>query len=280
MKKKLIGLFFMLFGLISMLPAIHAQGYLLSTYKVVMEGNKFREDLTIANTSNDTTVYAITLSNYRMTDIGGMKVAEKTDTLFNADKYLKFFPRRVLLPPHQSQIVRLQVRRTASMKEGEYRTYLNFLANKKDVVDDNDSGVEQKEKTDTAAFSVNVKTVFAISIPVVVRIGNLSAEASLSDIGLAQKTDSIYNLKMTINRSGNKSVSGNIMVRFVPDKGKAIEVGKAERVTVYTEIPKRIFSMPLKSKERKLEAGKLLISYTGTEEENNKHYATIEYLIP
>jgi hypothetical protein len=276
MGKRYIAGLFILFDLTVALPVIHAQGFLLSTYKVVLEGNRLREDLTIANTGNDTAVYALSMSNYRMTETGEMSIPDKTDTLFNADKYLKFFPRRVSLAPHQSQIIRLQARRTAGMQEGEYRTYLNFQADKKKG-EDADFGSEQKEQADSAGFSVNVKTVLVMSIPVVVRIGNLSAEATLSDAGLKQLSDTTHQLVLTINRTGNKSVSGKLTVQFVPDNGKTIDIGKAEGVTVYTEIPKRVYTLTLQTKGIKLKAGKLMIRYTGMEAEKEKLFATLEY---
>ena len=45
-----------------------------------------------------------------------------------ADKYLRFFPRRVTLAPNESQMVKLQMVKTNELQPGEYRSHLYFRA--------------------------------------------------------------------------------------------------------------------------------------------------------
>ena len=74
--------------------------------------------------------------------------------------------------------------------------------------------------------------------------------ATLSDLKLELRQDSVQNLKLTINRTGNISVYGDFSIEYIPVTGKSFEVGSVKGVGVYTNINKRTIYIKLAKKNR------------------------------
>ncbi|WP_321438013.1 hypothetical protein [uncultured Bacteroides sp.] len=255
--------------------SLFAQGNLLVTpVRVIFENGKMREDLNVSNIGRDTAVYMASFLHYTMLQDGSFRELAKTDTTIAfADDYLRIFPRRVTLAPNESQVIRVQFRKPADMKPGEYRSHLYFRA-EKDVMP---LGVKDP-KIDSTKMAVRITPIFGISIPVIIRNGNLNMKIRLSDVSLSSVNDSVARLKVSINREGERSSYGNLKVTYVPDKGKSIEVGQANGIGVYTELKKRDFVMLLQLKNGlKLMSGKLVLRYVSPDEDGNKEYAKTEY---
>ena len=91
-----------------------AQGNLMVFPKrVVFEGLKRSQELNLANTGTDTARYVISFVNYRMKGNGEFEEITQPDSGQNfADKYIRFFPRSVVLPPNEAQIVRYKLLKT------------------------------------------------------------------------------------------------------------------------------------------------------------------------
>lgn len=257
---------------------VFAQGDLLITpTRVIFEGRQQRENLNINNIGKDTAVYLVSFLNYQMQTDGSFRQIESDDSLTNrADPYLRIFPRRITLLPGESQVIMLQVRRPPGMTDGEYRSHLYFRADKNLAP----LGLSETNR-DSTRLEVRLTPIFGISIPVIIRTGNLDLKLNLSDVVLETVNDSIYRLNVVINRVGEKSAYGSIKVDFIPNNGKSEEVGIANGIGVYTDLQKRNFSMMLHPKHSlKLTNGKILIRYLSQREDGNKELARIEYLLP
>jgi len=258
---------------------ICSQGNLLvAPIRVVFEDGKQREDLNLSNIGQDTAVYLISFIHYQMLENGSFKQLGDTDILPTprADTYLRIFPRRVTLPPGESQIVRLQYRKQADMKNGEYRSHMYFRADKNATA----LGMRTVGE-DTTRLSVSITPIFGISIPIIIRNGSLNFGVNLSDVSLKAINDSLYNLGVTINRTGEKSAYGSLEAEFVPDKGGSMKVGIANGVGIYTELNRRIYNLPVRmTKGIKLQAGKLVVRYLTPKDDGGKELARTEYRLP
>jgi len=177
---------FHIFILLLLMPFIaSAQGDLLITpHRVVLEGNKQIEEIVVANIGQDTAFYSISLIEYRMTDDGSLEeITEPEPGQKFASPILRYFPRSIELAPNESQVVRIQVRRRPGLEEGEYRSHLYFR------------GVPRQEplgreaETDTTGIGIRLIPIYGISIPVIVRIGNLSASCTIGELALEQKEE-------------------------------------------------------------------------------------------
>ena len=235
----------------------NAQGNLLVTPKrVVFDGVKRSEELNIANTGKDTATYIISFIQIRMTKDGQVEQITEPDTLQNfADKYLRFFPRRITLAPNEAQTVKVQLIRTNEITPGEYRSHLYFRAVP------NDKPLGEKEPETDNSISVKLVPIFGISLPVIIRNGTTSAQLHFSDVGM--DTTKIPVIKMTLNRTGNSSVYGDVSVDYISPSGKVTKVGMAKGLAVYTPNVARNFSLQLEAKpEIDFHQGKIHVAFT------------------
>jgi hypothetical protein len=262
-----------LFILSGFAQQISAQGDLLvSPVRVIFEGTKQKEEISLVNIGNDTTTYSVSFLQYNMNEDGNFMLIEKPDSgqMF-ADSYLRVFPRKITLAPRESQVVRIQIRRKPDMQAGEYRSHLYFRAEKET------SPLSLEVKKDSKLMAVQITPVFGISIPVIIRTGSVKVISSLTDLRLDRQQDTISNLKFIINRTGNISVYGDIIAEYVPLKGKIIEIGLARGVAVYTSINKRSFSVRLlNAKNLNLDSGKIRLRFTSPKDSPYELYAEKE----
>jgi len=278
MKRKVgfvLGLFALITGFSQL---VSAQGNLLvAPIRVVFEGAKQKEDLNLTNIGQDTAVYLISFIHYKMKEDGSFLQLDNVDSITTrSDKYLRIFPRKVVLPPGESQTIRMQYRKPADLKDGEYRSHLYFRAEKEVSA----LGMSTAQ-SDTTKMSVSITPVFGISIPVIIRNGNLDYKMSLSNAALTIVNDTVSNLTFSINRSGNRSSYGNLKAEFFPAVGKSIVVGMANGVGVYTDLSTRKFSMLIRNRaEQRLKNGKLVISYSNSREDGEAELAKTELRIP
>jgi hypothetical protein len=237
-----------------------AQGNLLiMPRRVVFEGTKKYEELNLANIGKDTSRYVISLIHYRMKENGEFEEIDKSDTgQYFADKWLRFFPHSVTLGPGESQLVKIQVTRSKEMAVGEYRSHIYFRA----IPDVMPLG-EKEPVRDSSSITVSLVPIFGISIPVIIRVGESSTKTTLTDLSLDLQRDTVPLLNLTIQRTGNMSVYGDLFIDYLPAQGKPVRVGDVRGIAVYTPNPIRRFQLDLnKARGVNYHSGKLHIVYT------------------
>lgn len=255
-----------------------AQGNLLVTpRRVVFEGNNQRVEIVLVNTDRDTAAYTISFLQYRMTDDGAFEeITEPSAGQLFADPYLRYFPRSVKLAPDESQVLRMQVRRLPDMAEGEYRSHLYFRA----VPSEKPLGGENM-LPDSTSIGVRLTPIYGVSIPVIIRIGNLYSKVTISDLAVEREENQPPVVKMTLNREGNQSVYGDLSIDYIAPDGETINVGIVSGLAVYTPNTLRRFSMPLNVPEGvDFSAGKLRVRYSSSNEAKPEIYAEKEFVFP
>ncbi len=268
---------FLLSGLLFSSNAF-AQGDLLITpRRVVFDGVKRSMDLNLANTGKDTAVYSISLIQIRMKEDGGFETITNPDPDQRfADRYIRFFPRNVTLGPNEAQTVKVQLIRTNELTTGEYRSHFYFRA----IPGIKPLGEEEKAK-DTTTISVRLIPVFGITIPVIIRVGEPTTKVNLSDLTFRIVNDTVPNIGMTFNRTGNMSVYGDIAVDYISLQGKVTRVGIANGVAVYTPNLKRKLQLNLnKVAGIDFRTGKLRVTYSASSDVKPEKFAEAEILLP
>jgi hypothetical protein len=269
MKRILVFTFILLIGFCLQTSA---QGNLLITpMRVVFEGNKQKAELNIANVGTEMATYSISFRQYIMDDQGKLTLIEKPDSMqMIAEPYLRIFPRHVTLAPGEAQVVMLQFRRKKDMLPGEYRSHIWFRSEKNYEA----LGKMGKPTIDSNQLSVTITPIFGITIPVIIRSGDVSVSATLSNLKMEIRQDTIPYLNLTINRTGNISIYGNITIEYIPPHGKSYQIGVVKGVGVYTSINKRAISIKLtKTPGLTLKNGKLKVLYTSSDESKYIVYA-------
>jgi hypothetical protein len=237
-----------------------AQGNLLiMPRRVVFEGSKKSQELTLANTGADTSKYVVSIVQMRMKEDGSFEQITAPDSgQYFADKYLRFFPRTVTLPPNQSQVVKMQLNKPAKMAPGEYRSHIYFRSVPKEVPLGDDKAVK-----DTSSITVKLVPIFGITIPAIIRVGDCSSKVSVGKVSLEMVNDTLPKVQMLFTRSGNCSVYGDIIVEYISPQGKITKVADVKGIAIYTPNTLRKFYCNLdKVAGVDYHKGKLHIVYT------------------
>jgi len=244
----------------------YAQGNLLITpMRVVFEGNKQIEEFNLVNTGTDTTTFSISFLQYTMNEDGTLVKTDNPDTLkMPAAPYLRIYPQQVTLAPGEPQVIMLQYRRKPTMP-GEYRSHLYFRAEK----DNSPLGTKKANTETTTQLSIQLTAVYGLCIPIIIRTNEVKVISTLSDLELESTQASSQYLKFTINRSGNISTYGDIVVEHIPLQGKKVQIAVVRGVGVYTDINKRKMVVKLNSKPGSpLSKGKMKVSYIANDVSN------------
>jgi hypothetical protein len=255
---------------------ICAQGnLLLMPRRIVFEGSKRYEEINLANTGKDTSRYVISLMHVRMKEDGSFEEITEPGAGENfADKYIRFFPHSVTLGPDESQVIKIQLNRSNELTAGEYRSHIYFRAIP------NQAPLGEKQPVVDSAISIHLVPVFGISIPVIIRVGEVNTEVSLSDPSVEMAEDTIPVLNVTFLRKGNMSVYGDLAVDYISAQGKTISAGTIKGIAVYTPNTVRRFKLNLeKHPGIDYHSGKLHITYTTPAESKTAKIAETDLVL-
>lgn len=283
MKLRLIYKNLLLSSVLLFASSANAGGLMITPNRIELDDNSKTQEVRLVNSSKEANSYRISFQNLRMKEDGSyeeIKDEAEVKEKF-ANEFVKFSPKRVTLQPGESQTIRLLAKKPD--QEGEYRSHLLF---KEEIPAEFGNSVENNSKN-SKELSVVLKPVFAISIPVIVRSGKVESKISFADFEIKnnekQKTTS---LAMKINREGNGSVNGKIVVNLLKKDSSRVELGSISNISVYFPYPSRTVLLNLDiPKSTKLTAGsnlevKFVARNDGNDsKENEKILAQTNYLV-
>ena len=234
-----------LFGTLMLVLALPAIADLMVyPTRIVFEKNQRAAQLELINNGQESATYRISIVNRRMSEIGEFSPVESPQPgeLF-AGELLRYSPRQVILAPGAGQTIRISLRKPADLPEGEYRSHLQF-----DRVPQA-GGASSLGPADAKPGEVGVqlRALVGVSIPLIVRHGEATADLALSGLQLLKPAAPGQPLLLAavLNRSGGRSAYGDLGATFTPRGGAPQEVGKAGGVAVYTPNPMRRFKLEL-----------------------------------
>lgn len=252
--------------------------------RVVLEGRARSGTISLVNTGAQKATYRITIINMRMADNGAFEEIEEGKALPGekfADKLFRYAPRQVTLEPGGTQVIRIAARKPAGLAAGEYRSHLLIRA-----VPEAGTGrsIEQKPGD---GLEISLAVIPGVALPVIIRHGEVSATATLSDftfdrapVSASPKSPSTT---FRLNRDGNKSVYGDLEATyFAPDSDKGVHVSQVNQLAVYTPNAYRTVTMSLVPPTGMdlLSGGKITIIYRTTPKEGGKTIGAGEFRIP
>ena len=260
---KLTAFICTLLAALSLLTSLNAYALaqlMVTPTRVVFEGNERTKQINLINNGADTGRFKISFVRKNMTAEGGIKVIEENEPGLYSDEMVRFSPRLVTLAPGQSQTVRLMLRKKSGTADGEYRSHMLFQS----LPDAAATDVKNLTSRNADSFSIQLIPVVGITIPVIVRQGELSADVSLSgfEIKQANTVKAQSTLSLQINREGNKSIYGDFRVYFTPKGGEPVVIAQLNGVAVYTSINSRMLDIQLQIPSGfSLSNGELHITY-------------------
>jgi P pilus assembly chaperone PapD len=218
----------------------------ISLQRVVFEGDHKSEILTIINNSDQSQTYRLGWRKYRMNETQPLQLIEdgqNSDDILSAENMVRFAPKRITVPAGGSQQVRLLFRPEADMKEAEYRAHLWIVTETRPAAFDAAQANPQGQ-------SVLLAVQPAVSLPVFVRHGDLTASTTISDLK-AGKTGNELSTSFTINREGNRSLYGDLDF-ICKSGGTDLVLYQVHGISVYTEVKRRVldYKFPLDTPEK------------------------------
>ena len=234
---------------------------MLHPTRIAFEGNRRSAQLEVINQGTETEVYRIRVERKRMTDSGEFVTVESplAGEQF-ADDLIRYSPRQIELAPGASQAVRLMLRKPAQLATGEYRSHLVFerIPN---------VGIAADKMPVAGArpdLSIQLVPLVNVSIPLIVRHGETSASVSIADLRLEALPDRAPTLSLTLQRAGNRSTYGDLVVYSIPNNkhGKPEVIARIGGVAVYAPNALRRAQLTLPTAARtRLAIGTLRVAY-------------------
>jgi P pilus assembly chaperone PapD len=233
-------------------PARAAGDLLIAPTRVVLDGRRGTEVI-LNNIGNEEATYRISLELRRMNDQGRLddvEVANANEKEKAALEIIRFAPRRVTLPPNQPQSIRIGLQPAETLPDGEYRAHMLFRAIPKTPA-----------ATDAQAVTNEVKIqlipIYGITIPVIVRKGNLQGTAALANLRIG-KDETGPTLEFDMVRKGDRSVFGEIRVT---KPGVAEPIWMEKGIAIYPEIASRTVSLNIPPEVVAKLQGEVVVSY-------------------
>lgn len=235
----------------------------ITPQRVILDTRDRSGEFVLLNILEEPSTIRISILNYRQ-DEGG--IYEELDgplhPAFDPEKIVRLSPRQFTLSPQGRQLVRFSLRRPADLPDGEYRFHIMAMRLAKQG---------PPVPADAGGPSVRTSTNIGVSIPVIVRHGNVSATATLSDpvivpAGTDDATGGKPSLHIMVNREGNASILGTLRAYWYPQGGKPVEIGVASNVNVFTDVNRRRAIIPLNDIPQG--AGSIRVVYTNDEAGN------------
>ncbi len=270
----------LLLGLVPLETRSQGSGDLaIAPTRVVIEGRGRSARVSLQNKGAATATYRISIVNMRMSETGKFERIEEPGP---GDKFaqelIRYSPRQVTLPPGGTQTVRILIRKPKDLEIGEYRSHLLVQS-----VPKPEAMRDIEEALSESGVRIGLVVIPSITIPIIVRAGELAASSTLSEVRLAKPTGAtqLPRLSFRINRSGNRSLFGDLTVTYENDVGGRYVLAQANKLAVYTPNPSRRVELFLRVPEGvPLKGGRLHVMYRGRPEDGNTLLADARINVP
>lgn len=230
--------------------------------RIIFEGPKRTELLTIVNNTGEEQSFRLGWRNMRMTEnqsLSFVKEGDSLEGLHPAEEMVRFSPRRVVLAPGASQQIRLMLRRPKDLPDGEYRSHFWIQPEAPAAKFQPD-----ETKKPPKGSSVQIKMLTGMTVPVFVRAGNLTASVSITNVSATPDPKGMK-VKMTINREGARSVYGDL--KFYCANGGGQPQHEVNGIAVYTEVTRRNMDFIVPHPEGGTCAGPISIKYIADQDD-------------
>jgi hypothetical protein len=226
---------------------------LVAPTRLVLDGRKGAEVI-LNNVGSEPATYRISVEFRRMTGDGGLEdVATPSEREKLAEDMIVYAPRRVTLAPREPQVIRVAARPPAGLPDGEYRVHMLFRA----VPPATPVAASAAAGSQPKSISFALIPVYGVTIPVIVRLGNLQVKASIDNPQIETKGGK-RSIALDLTRSGDRSTFGEVRVLKA---GVKDPIAVQSAVAVYTEVGKRRVTVPLDEKFTGDPRGPVTIQY-------------------
>ncbi len=242
---------------------------LVAPTRILLDGRRGTE-IILNNIGNAPATYRISVEFRRMTEDGGLEDVEQPsarDT--TARDMIVYAPRRVTLAPNKPQSIRISARPPQGLPDGEYRVHMLFRA----IPPATPVTAPTGEKPQGLSFALI--PVYGVTIPVIVRLGNLEAKAGIANVRLEEREGKKF-VALDLSRSGDRSTFGEVRVL---KSGIKHPVAIQRAVAVYTEVSTRKLQIPVEETFAGDVRGPVTVQYVEAYEDGLKTIAETQAVL-
>ena len=242
---------------------------LVAPTRLVLDGRKGAEVI-LNNIGDEPATYRVSVEFRRMTADGGLVDVEQPSAEDEAARdMIVYAPRRITLAPHQPQSIRISARPPAGIADGEYRVHLLFRA----IPPSNPVVAPAGETPKGVSFALI--PIYGVTIPVIVRLGQLEAKAGIANVQLERK-DGKPAVTLDLSRSGDRSTFGEVRVLKA---GIKEPIALQRSVAVYKEIATRRVTIPVDDKYKGQLSGPVTVQYVETYDDGSNLIAETQAVL-
>ncbi len=208
-------------------------GLLVSPTYVLFDGRERSKSLMLTNRGDTVETYRISVIDRRQMPDGQLAETDRPGPGEGfASHLVRYAPRVVQLQPNKPQTIRVLLQLPAELADGEYRSHI--------LVQQVPKPSEPPAAEKPEGLSVTIKAIFGVSVPIIIRKGQLDATALLSDLHALRLADGRSALGFKLNRSGTRSLRGDLSV--LVDGAPAAQLNN---VNVFLSTPYRDLTIPI-----------------------------------
>jgi P pilus assembly chaperone PapD len=222
---------------------------LVAPTRIILDGRRGTE-IILNNIGDDVATYRVTVELRRMKADGTLEAVTAPNAKeAAAEAMILYAPRKVTLPPNQPQSIRINARAPEGLPDGEYRAHLLFRA-----IPDARPATAAKP---TEGVSFRLTPIYGVTIPIIVRLGNLSAKAAIANVAKRSEGGKPV-IALDLSRVGDRSTFGEVRVMKA---GVAEPIAIAGGIALYTEIDKRSVTVPVDARFTAQAQGPVTVEY-------------------
>ena len=242
---------------------------LVAPTRIVLDGRRGTEVI-LNNIGSEPATYRISVEFRRMTADGGLEDVEQPSARDKAARdMIVYAPRRVTLAPNKPQAIRIMARPPRGLPDGEYRVHMLFRA----IPPSKPVAPQSGEKPKGVSFALI--PIYGVTIPVIVRLGNLEATAGIANVHLDERDGKQF-VELDLSRSGDRSTFGEVRV-LKPGVKDPVAIQRA--VAVYTEVGTRKVSIPVEEAFAGDVRGPVTVQYRETFEDGTRTIAETQAVL-
>jgi P pilus assembly chaperone PapD len=243
---------------------------LVAPTRIVLDGRKGAE-IVLNNIGEEPATYRVSVEFRRMNEKGELTdVAAPTTGDQAAADMIVYAPRRVTLAPHVPQAIRIAARPPQGVADGEYRVHLLFRA-----IPPATPVVQPASASEEKGLRFQLTPVYGVTIPVLVRLGNLEATAGIADVHLDRSGEKPV-VSLELSRSGKRSTYGDVRVLKA---GVKDPIALQRGVAIYTEIGKRRVDVPVDTAYKGELSGPVTVQYLETFDDGSRVIAETQAVL-
>jgi hypothetical protein len=245
---------------------------MLSPTRVVMGKDVHFANVIVKNAGDAAGDFTLSLMDMKMREDGAVVPYAPGETPeYSALNFVHVAPHSLTLEPGEFKTIHLILGKAGEhLEPGEYRTHLQIR-----LVHANAAAQKPEE-------GIHVQTDVVLAVPVIVRSGNTALSIGLDQPRLLRDSKGGNSLEMYLTRTGNRSVIGDVTVRWSPPGGAFRVIKVYPGMAIYRPLARRRLIVPLDETPAgvDLSTGALDIVYAAQKEDGGGKLAETQLKLP